>query len=121
VKQQKKRSDNFYKVYKGKRIICRTRIVEGMGAQIGLMFHRKLNSRETLTLKLPKVKVDIHTFFVFFPLDIFFLDSCMKVIEKATMEPWKIYLPKNIACFALEANKGEFNLKVGDKLIIKKS
>jgi uncharacterized membrane protein (UPF0127 family) len=109
-----------YKVYKGQKFLCNTKIVNGIGAQIGLMFKMSLKKGETLTLELPKPRVDIHTWFVFFPIDLFFLDENFKVIEKASMNPWKIYLPKKKAKYLLEANKGELKIELKDPLMIKK-
>jgi len=107
-----------YKIEKSKKqkFLCRTRIVNGLWANIGLMFHRKLKAGETLTLELPARNVSIHTYFVFFPIDLFFLDEKFRIIEKASLEPWKIYLPKNQAKYLLEANKGELKIKLKDKL-----
>lgn len=107
-----------FKVFKGKKFLCKTRTVKGIGANIGLMFKPNLKTGETLTLKLPAKRVEIHTYFVFFPIDLFFLDGNYKVIEKASMAPWRIYLPKKNARYLLEANKGELNLRIRDKLSI---
>jgi len=109
-----------FKVYLGQKILCNTKLVKGIGAQIGLMFQPNLKKRDTLMLVLPNAKVDIHTWFVFFPIDLFFLDEKFRVIEKASMEPWKIYMPKKKANYLLEANKGELSLKLNDRLIIEK-
>jgi uncharacterized protein len=107
------------KVYRKQKFLCNTKIVKGIGANIGLMFKTKLKKGETLTLELPKTKVEIHTWFVFFPIDLFFLDENYQIIEKASMVPWRIYLPKKNAKYLLEANKGELNIRMKDKLIFK--
>jgi uncharacterized protein len=106
-------------VYLRSKFLCRTKIVKGIAAHIGLMLRRQLKKGDTLTLELPKRRVEIHTFFVFFPIDIFFLDENFKVIEKATMETWKVYYPKKPAKYLLEANKGELKIALGDKLDFK--
>jgi len=98
------------------RFLCNTRFVRGLGAQIGLMFHKKLRKGQTLTLELPNAKVGIHTCFVSFPIDLFFLDNKLKIIEKSSLESWRMYVPKKRAKFLLEANKSELRLMAGDKL-----
>jgi uncharacterized membrane protein (UPF0127 family) len=107
-----------FKVFKGKKFLCKTRTVKGLSANVGLMFRSYLKKGESLTLELPKKRIEIHTFFVFFPIDLFFLDEDFRVIEKASMKPWRIYLPKKNARYLLEANKGELNLRLRDKLSI---
>lgn len=107
------------KVYQGKRFLCNSEILRGVRSNIGLMFQRKLKPKESVILELPKMKVQIHTFFVFFPIDLFFLDKNFRVIEKAAIEPWNAYSQKKKAAFLLEANRGELRLKVGDRLRIR--
>ena len=60
---------------------------------LGLMFRKK----QKLHFKFKKdVKHSIHTFFVFFPIDITFLDKNNKVIEvRKNLKPFSIYFPKN--------------------------
>lgn len=105
-----------YKCGKQKKLLCRTKIVRGLWAQIGLMFKPELKKGDSLLLDLPGRKVDIHTYFVFFPIDLFFLNKKFEVIEKADLDPWKIYYPKKQASYLLEANKGELKLIAGDRL-----
>jgi uncharacterized membrane protein (UPF0127 family) len=106
-------------VYLRRKFLCKTKIVKGLGAHIGLMLRRQLKKGDTLTLELPRRRVEIHTFFVFFPIDIFFLNNDLEVIEKATMETWKVYYPKKPAKYLLEANKGKLKISLGDKLEFK--
>lgn len=107
-----------YKLGDQRKLLCRTKIARGIMAKIGLMFKKKLEKKDSLLLELPNRKVDIHTYFVFFPIDLFFLNENFKIIEKAALDPWKIYYPKNQARYMLEANKGELKLEVGDKIFI---
>ncbi|MBI4141320.1 DUF192 domain-containing protein, partial [Candidatus Woesearchaeota archaeon] len=60
----------------------------------GLMFSRK----KTLVFVFNKEKyVPLHTFFVFFPITVLFLDDKIKVVEQTIMKPFRFYNPKNKA------------------------
>lgn len=105
-------------IYLKQKCLCKTKKVRGLGAVRGLMFRRRLPKGETLLLELPKRKVEIHSWFMFFPIDLFFLDEKFCVVEKVYLTPWKIYLPKKPAKYLLEANKGEFEIGIGEKLAL---
>ncbi|MBU0615272.1 MAG: DUF192 domain-containing protein [Nanoarchaeota archaeon] len=84
----------------------------------GLMFSRP----KTIVFDLGKErKIDLHNFFVFFPIDILFLDSDMKVVEiKRDFRPFMLFFPKHKARYIIETPAGHIkNTKVGDKIRIK--
>lgn len=58
----------------------------------------------------------IHTHFMRFDIDVYFLDKNKVIFEKATLKPWKFYKPKRQANYILEAKKDCLKLKIGDKL-----
>ena len=58
----------------------------------------------------------IHTMFMRFEIDIYFIDENKIVFEKTSLKPWKFYRPKKQAKYILETKKGKLNLKIGDKL-----
>ncbi|MBR3140775.1 MAG: DUF192 domain-containing protein [Methanobrevibacter sp.] len=58
----------------------------------------------------------IHTMFMRFEIDIYFIDKNKIVFEKTSLKPWKFYRPKKQAKYILETKKGKLNLKIGDKL-----
>lgn len=58
----------------------------------------------------------IHTHFMRFEIDVYFLDKKKTVFEKATLKPWKFYKPKKQASYILETKKDCLKLKIGDKL-----
>lgn len=58
----------------------------------------------------------VHTHFMRFEIDIYFLNENMAVFEKATLKPWKFYRPKRQARYILEAKKDCLKLSVGDEL-----
>ncbi len=58
----------------------------------------------------------IHTLFMRFEIDIYFLDEYGTIFEKASLKPWKFYRPKKQAKFILETKKDKLKLKIGDNL-----
>ncbi|MDO5860688.1 DUF192 domain-containing protein [Methanobrevibacter sp.] len=58
----------------------------------------------------------IHTHFMRFEIDVYFLDKDKIIFEKATLKPWKFYKPKKKASYILETKKGKLKLKIGEKL-----
>lgn len=58
----------------------------------------------------------IHTFFMRFEIDVYFLDKNRIVNDKVSLKPWRFYRPKKQAKYILETKKDRLNLKIGDKL-----
>ena len=58
----------------------------------------------------------IHTHFMRFDIDVYFLDENKIIFEKTTLKPWKFYKPKKQANYILETKKDRLKLKIGDKL-----
>lgn len=58
----------------------------------------------------------IHTHFMRFEIDVYFLDEKKTVFEKACLKPWRFYRPKKQAKYILEVKKDRLKLKKGDKL-----
>ena len=58
----------------------------------------------------------IHTLFMRFEIDIYFLDENRTIFEKTSLKPWKFYKPKKQAKFILETKKDKLKLDIGDKL-----
>lgn len=57
----------------------------------------------------------IHMLFVFFSIDLFYLNKNKEVIEiKKKVKPFFFYNPKKKAQYLIEAPTGEINLKVKD-------
>ncbi len=78
----------------------------------GLMFEKKKNFDYAMVFVLPvasRTAASIHTFFVFFPIDVVFLDSQKKVIEVAkSVKPFTpIYMPKKPAAYFVELPEGK--------------
>jgi uncharacterized membrane protein (UPF0127 family) len=78
-----------------KYILCKSLLSKAKG----LMFSRPKN----LVFEFDKPRlVSLHTFFVFFPIDVFFLDEKKKIVEKTRMRPFSFYLPNNKAKYVVE-------------------
>lgn len=58
----------------------------------------------------------IHTCFMRFDIDIFFLDEKRIVFDKASLKPWKAYKPKKQAKYIIETKKDRLKIKMGERL-----
>ena len=58
----------------------------------------------------------IHTFFMRFEIDVYFLNENKVVFDKTSLKPWKFYRPKKNAKYVLETKKDELKIKIGDEL-----
>ncbi|MBT3303935.1 DUF192 domain-containing protein [Candidatus Woesearchaeota archaeon] len=78
---------------------------------IGLMFSKK----RTVIFELRKERIEgIHMLFVFFPLDVYFLDKDKRIIEiKQGLKPFMFYAPKQKAKYIVET-PFDIPLKKGD-------
>lgn len=80
---------------------------------IGLMLKKDFNGAMLFTnLK----DSSIHTHFMRFNIDAYFLDENKIVYEKATLKPWKFYKPSKKAKYILETKKDKIKIKIGDCL-----
>ncbi|WP_458454574.1 DUF192 domain-containing protein [Methanobrevibacter sp.] len=58
----------------------------------------------------------IHTLFMRFEIDVYFIDKNKIIYDKVTLKPWKFYNPKKQAEYILETKKNKLKLKIGDCL-----
>ena len=58
----------------------------------------------------------IHTHFMRFDIDVYFLDKNKVILEKTTLKPWRFYKPKKPAHYVLETKKNHFNFEIGDRI-----
>ena len=58
----------------------------------------------------------IHTMFMRFEIDIYFIDENKVIYDKTSLKPWKFYKPKKQAKYIVETKKNKLKLKIGDKL-----
>jgi uncharacterized protein len=88
---------------------------------MGLMF--TLTMKKPLVFTFPKEKKQsFHMLFVFYPIDLLFLDKHMKVVEiKENFKPFKFYNSKNCAKYVIELPVDKIrktNTNVGDIITI---
>ena len=70
---------------------------------IGLMFSSRIRDFGLIFIFKKPCKISLHMFFVFFPIDVLFLDANKKVVElKRNFKPFSVYYPKNNFIFVLE-------------------
>lgn len=87
----------------------------------GLMFRRKFEGGEALLFQFSEPReFGIHTFFVFFPIDLIYLSSDFEALEvKEGLSPWRTYNPDVKASCLVELPEGKVEdsgVKVGDEL-----
>ena len=87
----------------------------------GLMLRRTFEDGEALVFELPGPrKFGVHTFFVFFSIDLVYLDVDEKVVElKRDLSPWRAYSPEEEAGYLVELPAGKIEgagVSVGDEL-----
>ncbi|MFW6014325.1 MAG: DUF192 domain-containing protein [Nanoarchaeota archaeon] len=86
----------------------------------GLMF----SGKKCLLFEFEKEKhISLHMFFVFFAIDVVYLDKNKKVVEiKKGLKPFWFYSPKKKAKFIIEAPEGIVDktmTKEGDWVVVK--
>ena len=93
-----------------KEIICNSILSQARG----LMFRK----RQNLVMVFPKErKIQLHNFFVFYPLDLIILDKEMQVVEiKKNFRPFTFWTSKDRGKYLIELGNYMINnsIKVGD-------
>ena len=87
----------------------------------GLMFEDARKFDYALVFEFPnesRIGCSIHMMFVFFPIDILFLDKNKKVVDNVTLYPFNPnYTPKKASKYVIEMPKGKAaKVKVGSKV-----
>jgi len=83
----------------------------------GLMF----SGRKCLLFKFSEDKrVSLHMFFVFFPIDVLYLDKGMRIVEiKLGFRPFSYYAPKRAARYIIEIpSEPKIDVKLGDLITV---
>ncbi len=87
---------------------------------VGLMFHKKLKDTCMIFDLGKEKKVSFHMFFVFFPIDIIFLDGNKRIVDmKENFMPFTIYNNKSPAKYAVELPEGTIKktqTRIGDEM-----
>ena len=91
-----------------------------LNKSIGLIFHKKLKGKGLIFIYEKEKKVSLHMIFVFFPIDILYLDEKKKVIEiKENFKPFTFYTPEKKANYILELPENiikKTKTEIGDTL-----
>jgi uncharacterized membrane protein (UPF0127 family) len=74
----------------GELIASDVEFAEGIISQSkGLMFRKSIAERYALIFILPSpISVSVHMLFVFFPIDVLFLDAEKKILAATRLKPW---------------------------------
>ena len=102
-------------------IASRSKIADSaLGRAVGLMFSKPTQSAMVLRFGR-EIPISLHTYFVFFPIDIMFLSSKLQVVEMVSaMQPFTTYSAKSRASYVVELPAGTIRktrTKVGDELV----
>ncbi|MBD3155982.1 MAG: hypothetical protein GF368_05005 [Candidatus Aenigmarchaeota archaeon] len=120
-------------INKTKNKIIATNVIDrkGTGAIIGLIPYkirneyiydylkwRKFGENDVMVFKV-RGKGSVHTWFMSFPISVFFLNKDMKVTDKVKLEPFEIYKPKKKYEYFIELDSSWIDeIRIGDKLNI---
>lgn len=81
---------------------------------IGLMFKKDIDYGLFFILRYES---GVHTCFMRFAIDVYFLDENKIIFDKVTLTPWKYYNPAKKARYILETKENALNLNIGDEFI----
>ena len=86
----------------------------------GLMFHFKKPDYALVFVFNKERRVDLHMMFVFFPIDVLFLDKNKKIVEiKKDLKPFGYFAPKSTAIYVIELPVGVIGTtSIGDEISI---
>ena len=84
------------------------------------MFHRKITNTGYVFVLRKEQRYPLHMWFVFFPIDVLYLDSDKYIVEiKEYFKPFSLYFPKQKARYVIELPEGTIstkNLRIGDRI-----
>lgn len=89
----------------------------------GLMFRRRFPPGKALFFKFNKPgRHGVHMSFVWFPIDLVYLDPGFKVVEVHTrLKPWRMHRPKAVAKYLIELPAGvatRVRIRIGHKILL---
>lgn len=103
-----------------KTIIIKTKIADNfLKRAIGLMFSFKKNFNYGLIFDLKRETVagaGIHMFFVFYSINVLFLDKNKKIVDCKTLKPFTTYQPTKKTRYVIELPTKYKNYKLNDYL-----
>lgn len=80
---------------------------------IGLMGKKEFNEALLFT---NLVDSSIHTLFMRFEIDVYFIRDDLTVFDKVSLKPWKFYKASKHAKYILETEKNRLDYEIGDKV-----
>ncbi len=101
--------------------VCRVRVADTFRSRLlGLMFRRRLPPGEGLLIEFPGygAKAGVHSMFMRFPLDLYYLDDTLRVVEVARLKPWRVHIPRRRCRYVLEVSAGTLGFMCGDVLTL---
>lgn len=89
----------------------------------GLMFAGKKKIDKGICLVMPvksdvKFGASVTMFFCFYSMEILFVNSKFRVVDKKILKPWRAnYTPKNPCMYVIESSVGKFSdVNIGDTI-----
>ena len=71
------------------------------------MFSKKIKDKGLVFIFQKARRMDLHMFFVFYPIDVLFLDDDKRVVEiKENFKPFTVYYSKNKVKYVIELPVG---------------
>lgn len=111
-------------IYKNKVIADKCKVCDSIFSELkGLMFSRKLKEKEALIIPIANKVLNsgIHTFFVFYPIDVIWLDSNFKVVDvRKNIRPFTYQIkPTEKTSYIIEFCNLKENIKINDTIKFK--
>lgn len=100
-----------------KTILCKTEFSK----MLGLMFSskNKIKNKAMIFIFEKEQSISIHMLFVFYPIDVLWLDKKKKIVELKTMQPFTVHYPKGNAKYVVELEAGTIKktkMKINDRI-----
>jgi len=108
-------------VFKDNKFLIKTNLCKSfLSKGLGLMFTFKPKSVLLKNNYESIIGSGIHMFFMFYSIDIYWLDKNLKVVDiKKSLKPFTInHFPKNKAMYTLEVPCNSIKLEIGDTIHI---
>lgn len=89
---------------KNKMLVRESKLCKSLLSKIiGLMFSKKIEDLGLIFVCGKEQKISLHMFFVFYPIDVLFLDKNRKVIDmKRNFRPFSFYSSRKYSKYVLE-------------------
>ncbi len=86
----------------------------------GLMFRKPISDEGYVFIFGKEAKWELHMLFVFFPIDVLYIDRSRTVVDfKKKLMPFTYYIPRKAASYVIELPEGTISASktaIGDKI-----